>query len=117
MRTLACGLMAACLVALTGCGITGTWRTNTVEPSSAREKFELGSVTLNSDHTYVAEAQYSGKTAKREGTWTFDHGKLTFKGKDGHERTYNAELIDMGSRLRVETESHGSKVVAIMKRE
>ncbi len=57
MRTLACGLMAACLVALTGCGITGTWRTNTVEPSSAREKFELGSVTLNSDHTYVAEAQ------------------------------------------------------------
>lgn len=111
-------LMGAALIALSGCGINGTWRLDEFEPESARGHFRLSEVTLRDDHTYTAVSDYEATKRESHGTYTFEGGKLMFVPDEpgGEVRTYEAELSDLGGRLTVRDELRGAPVVAVMKR-
>ena len=68
-KSLAIGF-ASLTIALGGCSTgqyTGTW-TSTVQEGD----FQLGGMTLSSDGTYTAYADYGGDTRGFSGTWTID---------------------------------------------
>ena len=114
-----CTGMIACvaLAGLTGCGINGKWKLDSIDPASARGHFRLAAVTLNSDGTYVAESEYDGKKETSHGKYEYKDDTLTFKPEKGESRTYHAELIKMCSQMRVKSASEHGDVVAIMKRD
>ena len=120
MKGAAVALICVAVFGLTGCGIQGKWTLQVVKPESARQDLRFGDITLKGNGTYEAVAKYDGKTETSTGKYTFDSAKhkLTFMpDKQGQpERMYDAWLIDMGDRLRVETEYKGKKVAAYMKR-
>jgi hypothetical protein len=111
-------LAAAVVLVLSGCGMNGKWTLESIDPESARGHFKLATVELKSDGTYVADSDYDGKTQTSTGKYTYDKEtkKLTFTPDQGEARTYDAELVQMCSKMRVKTASEHGDVVAIMKR-
>ncbi len=120
MKGVATLLLCVALFGLAGCGIQGKWTLQSVTPESARQDLRFGDITLKDDKTYEAVAKYDGKTETSTGKYVFDSAnhKLTFTPdqKGQPVRTYDAQLIDMGERLKVETAYKGKIVTAYMKR-
>lgn len=117
MARLRRAMLAAFLLTLTGCGIQGKWKFQTVTPEDARGQFQLGDVTFHTDGSYETIADYgSGATAGR-GKYIYHDDKLTLTTGDGKTLEYDAEMEAMSSRLRVKKVMHGKEVVATFKRE
>ncbi len=116
LRSWMLAALATAGLLVTGCGVNGKWTLDSVTPDSAKGHFRLAAVTLNSDGSYVAESEYEGKKETSTGKYEYKDGKLTFMPDKGEQRSYDAELIDMGTHLRVKTASEHGDVVAVMKR-
>lgn len=118
MKVMLKGMFLSCaLLMLTGCAnMYGTWAVDSVEPEAAAKNFEFAKVTLNEDGTYVAEVTYDEKTRESKGEYTYEDGKLTFKGQGGHDRTYDATFCGMCNKLIVKGEEHGEAWEATMKK-
>lgn len=116
--TTASGLLLAGAVWLVGCGVAGRWRLHTFEPESARGDFDLTELTLRSDGTYALAARCGGQERQSTGAYAFEGGRLTLRpaGDGAPQRVYEAELTDLGSRLKVRTERAGAPIVAVLKR-
>ncbi len=118
MRTVLKGLLLAWVVlSLTGCaGVTGHWTLESFKPETEKGNFQMGMMCLTKDGGYVAAATEGGKTEKMTGTYKYDaktHA-LTFVMEGGKERTYTAQVLCPGDKLKV-TEA-GKDWVAMMKR-
>lgn len=113
--SLAC-VLGLGLLSLLGCGMNGKWTLHSIDPESARGHFRLAAVTLNSDGSYVAESEYEGKKETSTGKYEYKDDTLTFMPERGESRSYDAELINLGTQMRVKTASEHGDVVAIMKR-
>lgn len=105
MKTLMQGSILACaLLVLTGCGnMTGSWKLASIEPPTAADNFEFGKIVLNEDNTFMAEADYEGRTREMHGTYTYDKSTKTLKfhSKHGPDRVYKAELAMFGDKMQV----------------
>lgn len=79
-------------VVLGGCasGVVGTWKGR---GSAETAPFSFGSVSFVGDHTFTAEARYSGNVRVQSGTWSTDNDELTLKAGDT-ERRYTYTLKD-----------------------
>lgn len=94
--------LSVLLVAVSGCGVQGTWRMQQIEPATAAGHMEFGVIRLADDGTFTADVKYEDKTRDVGGTYTYDCASklLTFKAKDGTVRTYHAKR-GMDGKLRV----------------
>lgn len=118
MRTMAKGLFLSCvLVALTGCGVTGRWTLQSINPETEKEHFNLQCMCLMEDGTFMACATVKDKMEKLTGTYEFDQKaeKLTFKEKDGKTYTYSAKLVGLGGEMKVWGSEKGKEWTAMMK--
>ncbi len=119
MKTALKGLLLACIVlSLTGCatGVTGHWTLASFKPEAEKGNFQLGSMCLEPDGKYAANAAEGGKTEAMTGTYTYDKSTnaLTFAMPGGKQRTYNAELVGSDE---MQVSEHGKDWVATMKRD
>jgi hypothetical protein len=116
MRTVVKGLLLSCVLAtLTGCGVTGRWTMQSVKPESAKEHFNLQTLCLMDDGSYMACAQEKGQNKCLKGTYTYDAKTklLAFK-TDGKERSYHAEVGCPGQ-MKITPTEKGEEWTAIMK--
>jgi hypothetical protein len=110
-------IAALSLIFAAGCSVNGTWKLDAVDPKEAEPHYAFGQFTLNADGTYDADMKSAHGTEKSVGTFTFQNGKLTIDPDDGEPRTYDAELLEMGDKLRViGTAPDGAKITATMHR-
>ncbi len=119
MRTINKGLwVAGVLAALSGCGVSGEWTMQSIDPESARAHFNLQWLQLMEDGRYAACAQATGKTHAMSGRYLYDQkaGTLMFKTTDGTTRTYNAKLVGLGDQLKVSSAEPSQAWTAVMKR-
>lgn len=105
----------ACL-AITGCGIDGTWSLAEVDPTAARRDMEFHSLTLQKDGSFYAEAREVGGIRTTSGTYTFKDDVLNLTAHDGERHTYDAHLKDSGNELELERFWEGRKVKLEYKR-
>lgn len=110
---IAVGLAAAAC----GCAeqMVGTWTTESIEPASAAEQYQLASVTFNEDGSYSSVATREGKQSKAEGTWKYDGRQLQLTATGGTQRCYDASVW-FGKELVVADRSNGDKVTMKMKK-
>lgn len=69
-----------------------TWRTTKVEPADGAQSFEIRSITLNKDGTYVALAGTDEELRKVVGRWKYDGMRLSLVGADGETRVCDARV-------------------------
>jgi hypothetical protein len=116
MKTLLKGLLLSCVaLSLTGCGsVVGHWTMDSVTPASAQADFHLAVICMAKDGTYMccAGPNERGHT----GTYQYDAmtKMLTFKGADGKERSYKAEVT--GDTMKVMPAEKDKEWTAVMKR-
>ncbi len=118
MRTLSKALILVCALAvLTGCGVTGQWKMESINPEKAGEHFQMRWMCLMDDGSYKACAMEAGQCKMIAGTYAYDAGEkmLTFK-TDGKERKYHAEVVGLGGELKVAGSEKGMDWTAMMKR-
>jgi len=118
MRTLSKALVLACALAvLTGCGVTGQWKMESIKPEKADEHFQMRWMCLMDDGTYKAAAMDGDQCKMMSGRYTYAAGEkmLTFK-TDGKERKYHAEIVGLGDELKVTGSEKGMEWTAMMKR-
>jgi hypothetical protein len=105
----------ASLLILTGCssmdkvvhrdGIEGTWAGRAGKDDAP---FTFGSVSFVGDHTFTAEAKYSGNTRVTSGKWDTKGDRLSLTGGDGHRREYTYKVA--GGELVVTDPKSGNSV-------
>ena len=76
VRTVACSTLILMLAGCTSAPIVGTW---TGRDSSAQTPFTFGSVSFVGDHTFTAEARYSGETRVQSGSWETEGNNLSLQ--------------------------------------
>jgi hypothetical protein len=120
MRTLLKGLFLTCaLAALTGCGVTGKWTMQSINPDSAKAHFNLKCMCLMDDGTYAACTDEAGQMKCLNGTYKYDADTktLTFT-TDGKDRQYHAEVAGCcGSEMKITGGEKGKEWTAVMKHE
>jgi hypothetical protein len=120
MKTLLKGLFLSCVVlALTGCGVTGKWTMQSIEPESAKAHFNLQKMCLMDDGTYMACVKEGDQCKCLKGNYTYDASAktLTFR-DDGKERQYHAEVTGCcGSQMKISGGEKGKEWTAMMKHE
>jgi hypothetical protein len=110
-------LLSIAVVTLTGCGnVAGRWTLDTIKPEEARESYPLSSLTLHGDGTYVATMPRGDELVTSQGRYEFENGQLCFENTEGEQRTYDARLVALGTKMEVKTEVDGQEVTAVMKR-
>jgi hypothetical protein len=116
MRSIAFVNLAVVGALLTGCA-TGSWKLESISPEGASKHYALADFTLYDDGTYTALIDVGQGPHPSNGRYTFTGGKLTFSPDDGEPRTYDAELIVLGHKMRVVgVDPKGNRVTAIMVR-
>jgi hypothetical protein len=109
---------ATALLGLTGCGVTGTWQLDQVKPDDSAREYLYSAFTLNKDGSFAADFERGGEVHHSVGTYTFDDGQLTVTAENGQQRSYDAKLTGLGSRMEVVGRTPaGETVTAIMKRQ
>ena len=78
--------VAAVLVIVTGCSLTGTWKTINIIPPDAR--FPMNRISFDNDSRFTATAEYEGQTRTSTGTYEWNGRKLLVFPDGGGERTY-----------------------------
>jgi hypothetical protein len=117
MRTvLKASLLPLVVLALTGCGISGTWSLDSIEPKSAAASFEIHKVVLRDDGTYCACFKRDGEPQTAKGEYELADGKLTFKAESREPRVYDAKLAGLCGELHVTGGDPDSKWTAVLKR-
>ncbi len=120
MRMALKGLLGtALLAALTGCGgVAGHWTLESIQPEPPAAGFHLNMMCLAEDGRYCAMAKEGEQTRQMTGTYKYDRDAktLAFAMEGGQERSYKAQLLCPGSRLKVWSETPGKEWTAFMKR-
>jgi len=108
---------ATLLFLLSGC-VAGKWKLESVTPESAKA-YTVADFTLHSDGTYTAVVDRGQGPMPADGAYSYENGKLTFTPSEGGTpRTYDAELIVLGHKLRmIAAGPKGETVTAIMVRQ
>lgn len=119
MRTLALKtFLPVLLLGLTGCGISGTWKTVEVDPGIDGMAPRFSELVLDSNGSYTAKVDYGHGLRDLAGTYTFGDGRLTFSDDGGKTADYNAELTGfMNSELRVMNDGDGDTWTVVMERD
>lgn len=78
--------IAAILLLVVGCNMTGSWRTVSVDPSDA--EFPISRLTLNADHRFTATGPIEGETRTRFGTYRMGMASLHLDPVHGEKETY-----------------------------
>jgi FtsZ-interacting cell division protein ZipA len=116
VRTLCKALILACALAvLTGCGVTGQWKMESIKPENAKEHFQMHWMNLADDGSYKACVKEGDKCKELTGTYKYDADTktLTFK-TDGKERAYHAEVCPLGG-MKITGGEKGKEWTAVMK--
>jgi hypothetical protein len=109
-------VMFAALI-VTGCGITGKWSLESVNPTADRRDFEYQSLTLQKDGTFYAESLEPHQGIETtSGTYTYKNGTLALVAHDGEEHTYQAQLEDAGKKLQLVQTGRERKIKATFMR-
>ncbi len=105
-------------VALSGCGITGRWTMQSLDPESAKKDLQLCCITLNADGTYQTCTHEGSQTKQIQGTYKYDASSktLTLSPAQGQPQTYKAEPVELGCKLKIWDGEKGKEWVAMMKR-
>jgi len=110
-------LLSAALLVLSGCtSIVGSWKLESITPEEGAKHFDVARMTLRKDGTYCALAKKEGKDVTYTGKYTFENNKLGVTTSDDKTRTYDAKLMELGSKLEVKSTVDDKEVTAIMKR-
>lgn len=118
MKTLLKVVVVSCVfLSLTGCGVQGHWAMQSVNPDTAKDKFQMQCLMLNADGSYMACVKEGAQAKCLKGEYKYDAEakKLTFV-TDGKERAYNAELVAGGNEMKFWGGEKGSEWTATMKR-
>ncbi|MHC5111129.1 MAG: hypothetical protein ACYTHJ_14765 [Planctomycetota bacterium] len=83
--------------ASSGCGLTGTWHTISVQPED--ETFPLTHVTFTSDGRYTATMEFDGERRTSTGAYRWSLGKLTIDPERGEQRVYKGRQLFNGDLL------------------
>lgn len=83
-------LLAAGLLALTGCGVAirGHWSLERATPNKAT--FSVDDATFNGDGTFEATLTIDGRTARETGTYQYKFNKLYLRPAAGGQRKFTA---------------------------
>jgi len=120
MKRLLGGLiLGLAVVALTGCtSAVGHWKMESITPETAKKDFQFCMMCLSKDGQYMACAMAGDEPKKMTGTYKYDASAktLTFTGSDGKERAYQAEVTNLGCKMKVSSEAKGKEWTAVMKK-
>ena len=102
--------VAAVLVIVTGCSLTGTWKTINIIPPDAR--FPMNRISFDNDSRFTATAEYEGQTRTSTGTYEWNGRKLVVFPDGGDERTYPGRRR-WGRKLALIHNRNGERITAI----
>jgi hypothetical protein len=91
-RTLWNALPVVAVALIGGCGITGTWRTLSVEPYEVQEEFPYDRVTFDFDGTFAAATVVEGEESETVGSYQWRGTALAFTPRDRITQLYSAYL-------------------------
>ena len=110
------GLTLVLLVG-SGCSLTGTWKTVSVQPQDAVGKFPISMVTFDENNmTYTAPSIYQGKTVTSTGKYDWNGMRLRIMPEGKPERTYPGTLW-LGKTLKLSHTEEGNKMTATLERQ
>jgi hypothetical protein len=116
------------IVAMAGCGMTGSWSSASIEPEIARDEFAMfgvkpagaeftrADITIRDDGSYMADVHYGDIVHHSTGTWEKEGEKITFVDSEGISRTYDADLSGDHKELALARPIEGTDVKLVLKR-
>lgn len=128
-RTAQLAALTATLFFMAGCGVTGSWESQSLSPEIARdefvvvgakpfgERFTRADITIEQGGTYTADIFYGHKVHHSTGTWEREGEKITFVDHGGATATYEMKLSSDHKELELVRPIEGTDVVLSMKRE
>ncbi len=114
-RKTQCALTITCLMVLSGCSITGHWKTVRIDPADAADSFAFSSVDFDSDGRYSAVVKYDGKSRTTSGKYKWDGFTLKINPRDGDERSYRGELW-LGKTLKLHHKDEEHSMTGVLER-
>ncbi len=93
-KTIRIAVSVACLMAVAGCSVTGTWRTTSVVPEDYAQKFDFQAITFGDDDLYTASVRRDDQVTTTTGTYDWEplFGKLELSPEQGNAQKYSAYL-------------------------
>jgi hypothetical protein len=114
-RRAVCLALALSACSLTGCGLSGTWKTVRVDPAEYADSM-YSVITFGEDGLYSGTVKYDGQVTTDVGKYDWHSGTLVFTPREGEQRVYKGS-IGLDKRLRLSHTDDGRKVVSVMEQQ
>jgi hypothetical protein len=116
------------LLLVAGCGLSGRWQYDSLEPEIARREMRLfgpyapgetltdAVIVIHDDQTYSAEVRYGDEVQLSSGRWERSGERITFVPETGGAHTYDCRLAEWDNELELQQRVAGTDVVITFER-